>query len=197
METHAPFSTRLMVRHESTGFARRTPTSPHLWRATADRPPLRLDRSVAGRAAGRAAQRAALAREVRRRLRDRRPTCVARSRAATGHRRPAGVIHPWSARAVLGSIARRTGNHRPADGGRSLWLLGRGATPRRCVDANGGAASIAAVRVLRASMYEMSVYDVPTYVAVAALLCVVALFASWLPARRASRVDPVLALRAD
>jgi ABC-type lipoprotein release transport system permease subunit len=46
-------------------------------------------------------------------------------------------------------------------------------------------------------MYEMSVYDAPTFVAVAALLCVVALFASWLPARRASRVDPVLALRAD
>lgn len=61
----------------------------------------------------------------------------------------------------------------------------------------GGAASIVAVRVLRASMYEMSVYDAPTFVAVAALLIVVALFASWVPARRASRVDPVLALRAE
>ena len=61
----------------------------------------------------------------------------------------------------------------------------------------GAAASIAAVRVLRSWMYEMSVYDAPTFAAVAALLCVVALVASWLPARRASRVDPVLALRAD
>jgi hypothetical protein len=51
--------------------------------------------------------------------------------------------------------------------------------------------------VLRAWMYEMSVYDAPTFVAVAALLIVVALVASWLPARRASRVDPVQALRAD
>jgi ABC-type lipoprotein release transport system permease subunit len=46
-------------------------------------------------------------------------------------------------------------------------------------------------------MYEMSVSDVPTFVAVALFLCGAALFASWLPARRASRVDPVLALRAD
>src|SRR5215510_727086 len=61
----------------------------------------------------------------------------------------------------------------------------------------GGLISIAAVRVLRAWMYEMSVYDAPTFVAVAALLGVVALIASWLPARRASRVDPVLTLRAE
>jgi ABC-type antimicrobial peptide transport system permease subunit len=61
----------------------------------------------------------------------------------------------------------------------------------------GSLLSIGAVRVLRAWMYEMSVYDVPTFVAVAALLAGVALVASWLPARRASRVDPVLALRAD
>jgi putative ABC transport system permease protein len=57
--------------------------------------------------------------------------------------------------------------------------------------------SIIAVRALGAWMYEMSVYDAPTFVAVATLLCIVALFASWLPARRASRVDPVLALRAE
>ena len=61
----------------------------------------------------------------------------------------------------------------------------------------GGAVSIAAVRVLRSWMYEMSVYDAQTFSAVAALLCGVALIASWLPARRASRVDPIRALRAD
>jgi ABC-type antimicrobial peptide transport system permease subunit len=61
----------------------------------------------------------------------------------------------------------------------------------------GGALSIGAVRVLRAWMYEMSVYDVPTFVAVAVLLSAVAFVASWLPARRASRVDPVSALRAE
>jgi ABC-type antimicrobial peptide transport system permease subunit len=61
----------------------------------------------------------------------------------------------------------------------------------------GAAASVASVRVLRAWMYEMSVYDAPTFAAVAALLCIVALCASWLPARRASRTDPLTALRAE
>jgi ABC-type lipoprotein release transport system permease subunit len=51
--------------------------------------------------------------------------------------------------------------------------------------------------LLRAWMYEMSVYDAPTFVAVAALMSLVALLASWLPARRASHVDPVMALRSD
>jgi len=76
-------------------------------------------------------------------------------------------------------------------------VLGQGLRYTLIGIAVGSLLSIAAVRVLRAWMYEMSVYDAPTFVAVAALLIVVALVASWLPARRASRVDPVQALRAD
>ena len=85
-----------------------------------------------------------------------------------------------------------------ADRGRVLrMVLGHGLRLTIVGLILGGAASVAAVRVLRSWMYEMSVYDAPTFVAVAALLCVVAMLASWLPARRASKVDPVLALRAE
>jgi putative ABC transport system permease protein len=85
-----------------------------------------------------------------------------------------------------------------ADAGRvRRMILGQGLRLTLAGLVLGGVMSTAAVRVLRAWMYEMSVYDAPTFIAVAALLCIVALLASWLPARRASRVDPVFALRTE
>jgi ABC-type antimicrobial peptide transport system permease subunit len=52
-------------------------------------------------------------------------------------------------------------------------------------------------RVLRAQLYEIEPTDIPTYVAVGAGLLIVGLLASWLPARRAARIDPMTALRQD
>jgi len=61
----------------------------------------------------------------------------------------------------------------------------------------GFAGSIATVRVLRTMLYQMSVYDPSSFVVAAALLVAVALLACYLPARRATRVDPMIALRAE
>ena len=53
------------------------------------------------------------------------------------------------------------------------------------------------VRLLRKMLFDISPNDPVAFVAVAALLLLVAFVASWLPARRAARVDPVVALRAE
>jgi putative ABC transport system permease protein len=55
--------------------------------------------------------------------------------------------------------------------------------------------ALATGRVLRAYLFGVSSTDPVTFVAVASLLVIVALFACWLPARRAAKVDPIEALR--
>lgn len=59
----------------------------------------------------------------------------------------------------------------------------------------GGAGAAALSRAMGALLYEVAPLHGPTYAAAAAVLAAVALFACWLPARRASRVDPLAALR--
>lgn len=58
-------------------------------------------------------------------------------------------------------------------------------------------AAVLASRLLRAQLFEIAPTDTLTYVLVAASLMVVSLLASWIPARRAARIDPITALRQD
>ena len=52
-------------------------------------------------------------------------------------------------------------------------------------------------RLMQQALFEVNPADPIIYVAVATMLLLVAEFASWLPARRATRIDPVNALRSE
>jgi putative ABC transport system permease protein len=61
----------------------------------------------------------------------------------------------------------------------------------------GLAGSFALVRFLSSLLFGVGAYDAATFFSVALLLVVVALAASYIPARRAVRVDPIVALRCE
>ena len=61
----------------------------------------------------------------------------------------------------------------------------------------GIAAALALTRVIGSLLYGVAPTDALTFATVPAILAITALAASYLPARRASRVDPMVALRVD
>ena len=61
----------------------------------------------------------------------------------------------------------------------------------------GLAAALALSRLMRGVLYGISTTDLATFVGVPAVIVGVTLLASWIPARRATRVDPVSALRSE
>ena len=61
----------------------------------------------------------------------------------------------------------------------------------------GMAGAAALMRLLSSQLFGVSPFDPATYAAVVAGLAAIALVATWLPARQATRVDPVTALRAE
>ena len=69
-----------------------------------------------------------------------------------------------------------------------LWLVGIGL-------AVGLAASLAANKVLASELWGVSARDPLTFAAVALVVLTAGVAACWFPARRATRVDPVIALR--
>jgi predicted permease len=74
-------------------------------------------------------------------------------------------------------------------------VLGEGARIAAFGVVIGIAASLAITRLISTLLFGISATDPLTFVAVAILLSAVAFFASYIPARRATRVDPLVALR--
>jgi predicted permease len=74
-------------------------------------------------------------------------------------------------------------------------VLGQGARLALVGIAIGLAASFALTGALSSQLFNVSATDPLTYAGVALLLCAVALLACYLPARRAAKVDPMVALR--
>jgi putative ABC transport system permease protein len=72
--------------------------------------------------------------------------------------------------------------------GMTLTLIGIGV---------GLAAALALTRLMRSLLFEVSVTDPSTFAGLAALLSVVAMLACYLPARRATKVDPMVALKCE
>ena len=84
-----------------------------------------------------------------------------------------------SPRQILGSVV-----------GEGMWLTGAGL-------AIGFALSLLAARALRSVLFGVGPTDPPTYAVVVLVLAAASMMACWLPARRASRVDPMQALREE
>jgi putative ABC transport system permease protein len=74
-------------------------------------------------------------------------------------------------------------------------VLKNGATLALLGVAIGLVAAFVLARLISALLFQTSTADPPTFSLVPLLLLIVALFACYLPARRAARVDPMVALR--
>ena len=103
------------------------------------------------------------------------------SYSVAGRTRELGVrmalgAHP---RSVLGLVFRQ-----------GFGFVGRGLV-------GGAFAALAATRVLGSQLYDVAPFDPPTLVAVLGVIGAVSATAIWLPARRATRIAPMEALRCD
>jgi ABC-type antimicrobial peptide transport system permease subunit len=64
-------------------------------------------------------------------------------------------------------------------------------------DGAGLAGALVLTRFLKTLLFDVTTTDFGTFAAVPVVLCIVAMAASWIPALRATRVDPMVALRSE
>ena len=108
---------------------------------------------------------------------------------------------------IYGVLAYLTGQRVPEIGirmalgarpGSVIWLVLRQSLGMIVIGtALGTAAALAGGRILQRLVAGMQPTEISTFAIMIPLMVLAALFASYLPARRASRVDPVIALRQD
>jgi putative ABC transport system permease protein len=77
------------------------------------------------------------------------------------------------------------------------WTLRTGMAPVAVGLVAGVAGALALARLVAAQLFEVSPGDPLVFASVAGLLALVSLLASWVPARRATRVGAVAALGGD
>ena len=75
------------------------------------------------------------------------------------------------------------------------WVLRQGLVLIVVGVTTGLLAAFGLMRLLRSLLFGVAATDLVTYAALAAVLAVVALVACYIPARRATRIDPLIALR--
>jgi putative ABC transport system permease protein len=79
-----------------------------------------------------------------------------------------------------------------------VWLmLGRGLTLTVIGLTAGVLGAIASTRLVSGMLFDVKAHDLTTYAAVVAALGLLALLAIYVPARRATRIDPLLVLRQE
>jgi putative ABC transport system permease protein len=134
------------------------------------------------------------------------------SRSLAGPRFSATLFSAFAANALLlaaigvfGLVAYSVSQREPEFGIRAalgahprslLVMVMRSTTVLTAIGLGAGVALAAYLtRFIKGQLYAIEPLDVPTFAAAVGVMLAVALLASWLPARRAARVDPLVALR--